>query len=271
MAAILVLSVLGLGAFAVRARRQPAAPASATSVASAGRPEPPSASPFSRTFRSALGAACLVRQVRGDFDGDRLGDLAFTWMPEPSGGCPSDPPYGPFLLTVFRAKSGERVQLQMTDRCDGENCGYVTRADLNGDAKSELVAVTWTGAADDFYHVFGLVDGRLVALPVARPGAHGYPAAKPLELDVGGTALLQSFLTCEESDRWGGIILLAHGFVGNTDTRGRVAWSHSETAFRFDGRAFTVLYQDPQEVFPPSYDPARDKSLEERRCWPTLP
>lgn len=270
--ASLVVAGLILGALAfVVVRRHPAAPVSPNRGART-RP-PPSApnSPSSLTPRQALGPACLIHEVHGDFDGDGLEDGAFTWMAEPAEGCPSDPPFGPFLLTVFRAGNGERLELQMTDRCDGQNCGYLTKADLNGDGKSELVAVAWTGAADDYYRVFGLVDGRLIALPVARPGTKGYPAGAPIELDVGGTALIQSYVTCETSDAWGGPILLAHGFSAHVDQQGRERWTHTETAFRFDGRAFVVLYRDQPEAFPLSYDPSRDASLRERACWPALP
>jgi hypothetical protein len=271
-AACLVAAGVALGtAAAIRAIRNPAAPASPPPAASGPTGPSPSASPSGRALREALGPACLVHEVHADFDGDQLKDSAFTWMPEPAQGCPADPPFGPFLLTMFRASNGERVELQMTDRCDGKNCGYVTRADLNGDGTSELAAVTWTGAADDFYRVFALVAGRLVPLPVARPGAKGYPAGAPIELDVGGSALIQSYVTCEESDERGGIVLLAHRFAGDTNQQGWVTWVHWETGFRFDGRAFIVLYQDGPETFPPSYDPSRDPGLVERRCWSTLP
>jgi hypothetical protein len=267
LAAAVVVSGLGLGAIAVRAGRRAAAPASPTSGANSSRHLLSPTAPSGGDFRAALGPACSVHEVHGDFDGDGLEDAAFTWMPEPSGGCPSDASSGPFLLTVFRAGGGPRLQLQMTDRCDGQNCGYLTKADLNGDGKSELVAITWTGAADDFYHVFGVVEEQLVALLVAAPGAEGYVAGGPIELDVGGSALLRSFVTCERSEEWGGIVLLAHGFAGETGAQGRVRWSHSETAFRFNGRAFAVLYQDQPEEFPAAYDPGRDPTLRTRRCW----
>jgi hypothetical protein len=66
-------------------------------------------------------------------------------------------------------------------------------------------------------------------------------------------------------------VLLAHAFAAHLDEQGQERWTHAETAFRFDGRAFKVLYQDATEAFPAGYDPSRDRSLEERRCWPTLP
>jgi hypothetical protein len=269
LAAAVVLSGLGWGAFAIRTGRHAAAPGPPTSAPSSGRPQPPSISPSSIGFRAALGPACLVHEVHGDVDGDGKADSAFTWTPEPSGGCPSDPPFGPFLLTVFRARNGQRVEARITDRCDGQNCGYLAKSDLNGDGRSELAAVTWTGAADDFYRLFGLVGEKLVALPVARPGAKGFPGAAPLELDIGGSVLLQSFVTCERSDTWKGIVLLAHGFAARVDDQGVVRWRHSETGFRFTGRAFVVLYQDPSEGFPASYDPARDPTLRARKCWRT--
>jgi hypothetical protein len=272
LAACLVGAAAAFGAAAAaRALRNSAAPSPPHPIAAGPTVPSPSTSPSSKTFRQALGPACLVRHVRGDFDGDRMKDEAFSWMPEPSGGCPSDPPFGPFVLTVFRANGRARVDLRMTDRCDGRNCGFLAKADLNGDGKSELAAVIWTGAADDFYRVFGFVDRRLVALPVAPPGAKGYPAGAPIELDVGGSALIQSYVTCEETDERGGIVLLAHRFAGDTNQPGWVTWVHWETGFRFDGRAFIVLYQDGPETFPPSYDPSRDPGLVERRCWSTLP
>jgi hypothetical protein len=273
VAACLVAAGLGLGALAaVRAARgNPVVSASPRPTASTGVLPSAATSPPTRGFRKALGPACLIQEVRGDFDGDRVKDQAFSWMPEPSGGCPSDPPFGPFVLTVFRANSGERVDLQMTDRCDGRNCGYLARTDLNGDGKSELAGVTWTGASDDFYHVFGFVGGRLIALPVAPPGVKGYPAGAPIEFDIGGSALVQAYLTCEKDEASGDIIVLAHGFTAHTDDQGRQRWAHSESAFRFDGQVFKVLYQDPHEEFPPSYDPSRDRLLKELRCWRTLP
>lgn len=267
---ILVLAGFGYGAFAaVRALRGHSvgpAPTSPSRTPDTTSSTPP-VSPSSRTDRQALGPACLVHELHGDFDGDRLQDVAFTWIPQPAGGCPWNPPFGPFNLTVFRVNGGRRVELQMTDRCDGQECGYLAKTDLNGDGKSEMATVTWTGAADDLYRVFGLVEGKLVAFPVAPPGAKTYPAGAPIELDVGGSALIQSYVTCEKRDTKGGIVLLAHGFVADTDEQGRQRWSHTETAFRFDGRAFTVLYQDPPEAFPPSYDPSRDTSLRKRACW----
>ena len=78
-------------------------------------------------------------------------------------------------------------------------------------------------------------------------------------------------MTCETSEAWGGVVLLAHGFSADIDKQGKENWSHTETAFRFDGRAFTVLYQDPPEAFPAGYDPSRDRSLKERSCWPNFP
>jgi hypothetical protein len=272
LAACLVGAGVAFGtAAAIRALRNPTAPASSHPAAGVPTVPSPPTSPSSKTFRRALGRACLVHDVRGDFDGDRLKDEAFSWMPEPSGGCPSEPPFGPFVLTVFRANSGEHVDLQMTDRCDGRNCGYLAKADLNGDGKSELAAVTWTGASDDFYHVFGFVDGRLIALPVAPRGVKGYPAGAPIEFDIGGSALVQAYLTCEKDEASGDIIVLAHGFTAHTDDQGMQRWAHSETAFRFDGQVFKVLYQDPHEEFPASYDQSRDRFLKELRCWRTLP
>jgi hypothetical protein len=270
VASCLVAAGLGLSVVAaVRAlRSNPIVPTSPKPTQSRRALASPPISPSSPVFRPALGAACLVQEVNGDFDGDRLEDVAFTWMPEPTGGCPPDPPFGPFVLTVFRAGGRGRADLQITDRCDGQNCGYLAKADLNGDGKGEIATVTRTGAADDFYKVFGFVDGKLVALPVAPPGAKGYAAGAPIELDVGGSALIQSYVTCEKSDEWGGIVLLAHGFTAHPGEQGSLRWRHRETGFHFDGRAFTVLYQDSPEEFPDSYDPSRDSWLKELSCWP---
>jgi hypothetical protein len=263
------VSVVALAA--VRTARNRVAAPSPNRAASGQSTSSPTVSPSGRTFRQALGPACLVHEVHGDFDGDRLEDVAFTWMPQPVAGCPSDPPFRPFMLTVFLAHDGERVELQMTDRCDGQNCGYVATADLNGDAKSELAAITWTGASTDRYRVFELIGKELVAIPVAPPGTDANPPGAPIELVVHGSALNQYFVTCEEDDYSGGLVLLAHGFAAETDEGGQMRWTHSETAFRFDGRAFIVIYQDPQEVFPDSYDPAGDRWLRELSCWPMLP
>ena len=275
LVACLVAAGIGYGALSgARALRSPIGPASPNSSPRGQvSPPSPSVSPSGRTFREALGPACQVHEAHGDLNGDRLADVAFSWMPEPADGCP-DPTsasLGPLILTLFLSPDGDRVDLRMTDRCDGQNCGYLATADLNDDAKSELAAVTSTGAADDFYRVFGLVDGELMALPVAPPGGDGYPAGAPIELDVGGSVLIQQYVTCETSEAWGGVVLLAHGFSADIDKQGKEKWSHTETAFRFDGRAFTVLYQDPPEAFPAGYDPSRDRSLKARSCWPTLP
>jgi len=93
---------------------------------------------------------------------------------------------------------------------DGDGQPDVAAADLNGDGTAELVLVVDQGGSSLFLEAFELSRTKgLALLPMAAPGAPGFPAGRPPRFEWGGSVTHQANLQCPTSGEGDGHFIQA--------------------------------------------------------------